>query len=427
MKIRNFTVRIFVIVLFLGNHHFLVAQIRGCIDPSASNFNDKATINDGSCLYKSVTLNPIAYFSTSKQSEELIEMSGLEKRDSLWYTHNDNPSDVFFEIGIEGDSIKVNRKIIVKGLDVVDWEEIASDSDYFYLGDFGNNANGARGDLKIVKVRKAFQSGILNDSLLVAEILNFSYEDQIDYTPLSSNKTNFDCEAMIVTDDSIYLFTKQWQSLNTVVYRLAKSGSDQIARKLTAIKIDGLVTGAKLSPDKKKLALIGYSNMLQPFITCIYGFQQTEFQLGCIRKLNLNMPFFQMEGICWENDSIVSVVNEKFANTFIQTNSSLQQYDLGFCWEKLANNQLGIGKFEGMNLKLQISPNPIRHNETLKLIFMGANRCLPINEEIFVTNMKGQKLMTIQVTSDRFELNQLVPGDYAIGNQKVGFIMVSVI
>ena len=52
---------------------------------------------------------------------------------------------------------------------------------------------------------------------------------------------------------------------------------------------------------------------------------------------------------------------------------------------------------------------------------------MPVREEIYVSNMKGQKLMTIQMTSDHIELNHLVPGEYVIGSQKVGFVTISVI
>jgi len=414
-------------VNFVLFNHFVSGQILGCIDPSASNYNDKATVNDGSCLYSSQQLSSLNFVSLAKNADHLLEMSGLEKNDSLWYTHNDNPSNAFYEIHRVGDSIFQKRSIVVKGLNVVDWEEMAADSLYFYLGDFGNNVNGVRKDLKIVKVKKSFHNNLLDDSLEWVENIHFSYSDQIDFTPLSANKTDFDCEAMIVLGDSIFLFSKQWQSLNTLIYRLAKTGDNQVAEKITEIPINGLVTGAKLSPDKKKLALVGYSNLLQPFVCCVYGFQKNDYQFGCIRKLNVNMPFYQMEGICWENDSIVSVVNEKFVNAFVQTNPAMQQYNLGFCWEKLYRNQLGVGKFEEMNLKLRVLPNPIQQNETLKLILEGANRCLPVREEIYVSNMKGQKLMTIQMTSDHIELNHLVPGEYVIGSQKVGFVTISVI
>jgi len=34
------------------------AQLKGCPDPAANNYNSLATVNDGSCTYNSVTLNP---------------------------------------------------------------------------------------------------------------------------------------------------------------------------------------------------------------------------------------------------------------------------------------------------------------------------------------------------------------------------------
>jgi hypothetical protein len=38
----------------------LIAQIRGCTDNSAVNYNASATINDGSCLYNPSNIKPMA-------------------------------------------------------------------------------------------------------------------------------------------------------------------------------------------------------------------------------------------------------------------------------------------------------------------------------------------------------------------------------
>ena len=64
----------------------LRAQIPGCIDPAAINYNPSAGINDGSCVYavSSATPNLIATLSDS-----LKELSGLIKVCGTLLGHND--------------------------------------------------------------------------------------------------------------------------------------------------------------------------------------------------------------------------------------------------------------------------------------------------------------------------------------------------
>lgn len=415
------------VTIFIMGATPCLSQKKGCTDPSAQNFDSLAEQNDGSCIYPSTLMQALERIPLSYNASELNEMSGILKGQTGWYVHNDNPSSIFFNIDQQADSIQLKKRIEVKGLDIVDWEDIAEDSSYFYLGDFGNNADGSRRNLRIYKIAKKYNNAVLLDTLTIEETIYFSYEDQVDFTPLAANKTDFDCEAMFVYGDSIYLFTKQWTSLGTGFYRIATNGANQTAKKIGFIPINGLVTGADISPNGNKIVLVGYSNLLQPFIVSIFGYRQLQIMSACVRKINIDAPFFQCEGICWQNDSVVSVVNERFKNAFIETDPTLQQFNLKFCWEKFDNRHLGLGNFVPMNLRLRISPNPVKENEIIQILVEGANRCIPIREEVFVTNLKGQKLITIQLNSDRLELKNLVPGEYAIGNQRLGFVKITVI
>lgn len=85
----------------------------------------------------------------------------------------------------------------------IDWEEISQDADFVYVGDFGNNHNGIRADLHILRITK---ESILSDHSVI-ETINFSYSNQTDFAPAGSNNTDFDCEAFIASNGSIFLFT----------------------------------------------------------------------------------------------------------------------------------------------------------------------------------------------------------------------------
>lgn len=178
------------------------AQISGCTDSVAKNYNSKATENDGSCLYASAK---VKVKSTQKLSDTLIETSGLIAFDHLLWTHNDDHDTTLYGLNTKGE---IKRKINLQKTKNNDWEEISQDSSYLYIGDFGNNYQGNRTDLKILRIEK--KSFLANTPVI--DTIAFSYENQTDFTIQKPQKTDFDCEAFVVLQDSIYLFTKQWTS-----------------------------------------------------------------------------------------------------------------------------------------------------------------------------------------------------------------------
>ncbi len=76
-----------------------------------------------------------------------------------------------------------------------------------------------RTDLHILRIEK----NSLLEGNPVIDTIWFIYENQKDLAAVPSNETDFDCEAMVVSEDSIYLFSKQWDSLGTGFYQLPKT------------------------------------------------------------------------------------------------------------------------------------------------------------------------------------------------------------
>ena len=118
--------------------------------------------------------------------------------------------------------------------------------------DFGNNASGNRSDLTIFKIAK----NSLFDNPKI-ETISFSYPEQTDFSKQKSNTTNFDCEAFIVSKDSIYLFSKQWKSSKTNIYVLPNEPGNHIAKFKSTLDTKGLVTGATYLEDKKIIISVG--------------------------------------------------------------------------------------------------------------------------------------------------------------------------
>lgn len=276
------------------------AQIQGCTDRLAKNFNPKATENNGSCLYASAKVK--AVFS-EKLSDSIRETSGLIAFENLLWTHNDNRNTTLYGLDTKG---QIKKKIPLQGLKNNDWEEISQDSSYLYIGDFGNNYKGNRKDLRILRIEK--KSLLLNKPII--ETIAFSYANQTDFKVQKANTTDFDCEAFVVTQSSIYLFTKQWQQNKTSVYVLPKNPGTHIAQLKETINVDGLITGATYLPSRKLMVLCGYSKTVQPFLYLLYDYRESDFLSGNKRKINISLPFHQIEGIATQDGLHYYVTSE---------------------------------------------------------------------------------------------------------------------
>lgn len=292
----------------------------GCTDPLANNYNSSATVNDGSCTYDPANISPT---SSTQLSNDLDENSGLILWDNELWTHQDggNSTDIF---NILVSDLSNFNTLNIPGITNVDWEDIAQDDNYVYIGDFGNNANGNRTDLKIYRITKAS----INLGTPIVDIINFSYSDQTDFSDQGGNNTDFDCEALIVTDSSIFLFTKEWISQETTIYSLPKTPGTHSAINMGSHDVNGLVTGATFLESKQLVVCSGYSQVLQPFVYLFYDFTGNDFFSGNKRKLNLNLPFHQVEGIA-SNDGINYFISNEFLNvSFITTQPQIHTLNL---------------------------------------------------------------------------------------------------
>lgn len=298
--------------------HIIHAQISGCTDPLANNYNPAATINDGTCTYPPSSISP----SRSINLPSIInETSGLViDGDSVW-THNDDADINLYRFSIKDIGYSA---FPLKGAKNIEWEDMSSDEVYFYLGDFGNNSAGNRTDLRILRVKK---TDVLKGSMAF-DTIRFAYEDQIISGSQAANTTDFDCEAMAVIGDSIVVFSKMWTTQISVIYTIPKQPGSYIAKKKATLDIGGLITGACAIPNKQLILLCGYSRLLQPFLYLLYDFPGTEYHAGNKRKVSLNIPFHQVEGIATSNGLMTYCTNEKLVQSFLEINPAFHSLDL---------------------------------------------------------------------------------------------------
>jgi hypothetical protein len=224
----------------------------------------------------------------------LIETSGLFFLNGKIITHNDSGSDPkLYEIDtLTGD---ISRTVVVGNATNIDWEDVCTDTDYIYIGDFGNNA-GARTDLKLYKILISDFNSTLNDTV-IAEVINFNFGNQVSFTP-SLYTTNFDVEALISFEDSLYVFTKNWGNSETSYYAISKSPGSYSVNPKGTIDSQGMITGGVYNDLANEILLCGYT-FSQPFTIRISQFLTDDFENGIIDKYNLNVgsSSIQIEGV----------------------------------------------------------------------------------------------------------------------------------
>lgn len=235
-----------------------------------------------------------------KLPRQLNEASGMELSNNgfLWL-HNDSGNDPFLYEVDTANNGAVLDSVFVKSDVLKDWEDVCRDDDgSFYIGDFGNNSHN-RTDLQILKITDPE-----NQDTLESEIIHFNFEDQSQFPPPLLDR-NFDCEAFVYFEDSLYLFSKNW-GLSTVtrMYVLPSDSGTYEARVLDTYDTGGFITAADISPNGKTLALLSMN-----YIWIFYDYNGRDFFSGNAKKFKFVLT--QKEALVFVDDSLLYIADEK--------------------------------------------------------------------------------------------------------------------
>lgn len=339
---KNFTLRpfvfssIFFAVLFKGLLSY--SQVSGCTDPYANNYNAAATVNDGSCTYNTTTYTPP--IKVDPISDSLKESSGvLWAGNSLWsFNDGGNPAAIY---RIDTASRAVLQTVYLGGATNVDWEDMRFDGEFFYVGDFGNNANGARTDLKIYKFPLSAipDYKITNEVTVPAtliQIINFTYEDQPQppVPTTAANRTKYDCEAMIIEGGKIHLFSKNWVDNSSTHYVInSLLPGTYVATVIETLATNYVVTSADKVPGQSIVALLGYqaSGFGNHYMHLLSDYTGDKYFNGNKRRLDLPnaTQMGQAEGISFREGTYGYITNERFSVFTLTVNQKLRSFNIG--------------------------------------------------------------------------------------------------
>ncbi len=197
----------------------------------------------------------------------LNENSGIliSNPNKIWLHNDGGDSAKLYAIDTLGNILKT---ILIQNATNQDWEDITQDdSGHVYIGDFGNNNNN-RQNLRIYKIE---HPDSITGSSTTAQSISFYYPEQTAF-PAPNNDKNYDVEAMLYYNDSLYLFTKNRTTPYSGYTRMYQIPAD--TGHHVAILIDSFatgqsnfyysITGASLSADHSSMALIN-SNTIWVF------------------------------------------------------------------------------------------------------------------------------------------------------------------
>lgn len=229
------------------------------------------------------------------------ETSGLERKQDSLVTFNDSGGKA--ELYVFSPAEPLNYRVIsLKGARNRDWEGMAADGKYFYIGDFGNNF-GSRDTLTILKYPANGPGSFETEPWKIT----FTFKEK-GREWMNKRHNPFDCEAITIVNDSAWIFTKNWQDKSSWVYKIPLDPGHYDLEVQNILNPGLFVTGADYIPEKNIILLIGY-NFYLPGIRA-YSLEENEIKdLFIIRFWN--RFGVQTEAIVCMDDYNVFYTNEK--------------------------------------------------------------------------------------------------------------------
>ena len=238
----------------------------------------------------------------------LSEVSGIQKIENnglIWMINDSGNESHIYGINEKGE---IEKEINIREAKNVDWEELTKDDEgNLYIGDFGNNDN-KRKDLTIYKVSNP---DLMEGDETESTKITFNYPEQKDFPP-DKNKRLYDVEAFIYLNNNFYLFTKNRSSDfdgSTFLYKIPAKEGNHNAQLIATYKTceeseHCTITAADISPDKRKIVLLGHDRLW-----ILSNFENDNFYSGDIDTFNLEHSS-QKEGVTFTDNNTLLITEE---------------------------------------------------------------------------------------------------------------------
>ncbi|WP_163708762.1 T9SS type A sorting domain-containing protein [Mangrovibacterium lignilyticum] len=344
--------------------------------------------------------------------EKVEETSGIELtgKNEIWTLNDSGGQPELYLCDTLGNLL---RTVKIGGAENHDWEDLTQDDQgNFYIGDMGNN-NNDRDNLRIYKIPNP---GSTSAESIEAEKIKFTYEDQTEFPPDDGNM-NFDCEAIIWSNNYLYLFSKNRSfPIKTSVYRIPDEPGEYVAEKIGSFDTGGTsteetmiysywITAADISPNGKQLALLSHDR-----VWVFYNFSGDNFFGGNYKVYELENST-QKESICFVDNATLYLTDEYWSTFDIGRNLYQITISTPFSTSTTSVSAPARAKFS-------LSPNPFQN----KLKVTGRNLA---DYQLQLFDQQGKSHQTISPEDQTLVLNtnQLPNGSYFLQftNRSTGY------
>lgn len=252
----------------------------------------------------------------TKLNKDLFETSGITSINSgkTFWTHNDGGNSAkIFEIDSSGNIL---RTVQINNVKNIDWEDIIYDNkNSIYIADIGNNSK-KRDTLFLYKIKV---NDILSQDAVDAEAYKII---------LNTKLSRQDFEALILKNDTIFLFSKNWTngiSFHSQVFTFS------LKNKITPLHFiktlsarnhflpESQITSAAFDPTKDKVYLLSSTSIAVFRFSDLYASSKTKLKFLPLKILG------QHEGICFFENRFV-ITQER--NKTLKKEQTMQFYKL---------------------------------------------------------------------------------------------------
>lgn len=213
----------------------------------------------------------------------LRECSGVApvRGQTNWFwMHSDGRRPVLYLVGRDG---RDGREYVIENVELVDWEDLASDRQgHLYVGDIGNN-EAQRHQLAVHRMAEP-------DGSRAEQVLRVQMSWRLAFPGAP-----FDCESLFVHEGYGYVISKVFNDAPAELYRFPLKPADKpvVLERLGALAISSPVTGADLSPDGRFLGVTAKNG--------VYVFEVQGRPASSVGQAPMHARFKDrhIEGICY--------------------------------------------------------------------------------------------------------------------------------
>ena len=211
----------------------------------------------------------------------------------LWTLNDSGNGPSIFKLDKNGNELGSYRIANTKNYD---WESLASDDDFLYIGDIGNNFNRRK---KLTIYRIAWK-GIEQPYSPVGEI-TLVYAD---YKPGQPISHDFDAEAIAIYRDEIWLFTKNRGDGNSNLYRVPKVPGRYKPKPTQVLPVSSLVTAADIHPKTGQLVLLSTKKTPKGGKTLLWFAPTSKAGVDWANHKSMEVsPHDQWEAVAWDSET----------------------------------------------------------------------------------------------------------------------------